>query len=242
LSFTEDTVLKQLCERVELECFAPEDFLVVAGEFGTDLFFIVVGQVRIQASPSNEVLRTLVEGSFFGEMALLLPESRRTVNAVADSAGWLLTVSRSDLEQICSEELLNSFRSVALERYQHLCSALTQGGKDPGKEPGKEPSKDHSKGSPSHAQVGQLAEMVHAAGSSTGGGGSSPRPSHTTAVLPPQPSSRHLLGPAPPHSNKNEEVVSYVRSLMAPVTEAVERRLSSVERAVDNLAKALEKR
>lgn len=118
LENAEESFLKMLCDRVELECFSPQDYLVTAGEYCTDLYFLVTGSVRMENPETRDVLRTLVEGSFFGEMGLLLPESVRSVNVIADTAGWMLTVSRSDLQQICNDELLDSFRSVALERYQ----------------------------------------------------------------------------------------------------------------------------
>jgi len=113
-----DSLLRQLCECVDLVCFARDDYLVTAGEYRSDLCFLVVGQLQIEAPNSSTVLQTLVEGSFFGEMNLLFPESCHRVNIVAVTDGWLLTVGRRDLEQICSEELLSSFKAVAFERYQ----------------------------------------------------------------------------------------------------------------------------
>lgn len=132
-----EDLVKNLCARVRVECFAPEDYLITAGEFGSELYFLVVGQVRIEipapARPSSHasadklsqqqpptIIRTLVEGSFFGEMGLFLPDARRTASVVADTAGWVLEINRTDLEAICSDELLDSLRSVAVERQGRL--------------------------------------------------------------------------------------------------------------------------
>jgi len=117
LAAVDEVFLKQLCSCVVLECFSPRDFIISAGEFGTDLYFLVIGQVRIQAPGSKETLRTLVPGSFFGEMGLLVPDSHRVVDVVALTHGWMLSIGRESLQQICSEELLETFCSVAMERY-----------------------------------------------------------------------------------------------------------------------------
>eukprot|EP00747_Dinoflagellata_sp_TGD_P013130 gnl/TRDRNA2_/TRDRNA2_122281_c0_seq1.p1 gnl/TRDRNA2_/TRDRNA2_122281_c0~~gnl/TRDRNA2_/TRDRNA2_122281_c0_seq1.p1 ORF type:complete len:441 (+),score=69.82 gnl/TRDRNA2_/TRDRNA2_122281_c0_seq1:74-1324(+) len=114
-----DTVfLKQLCTRVGMESFGPQDCIIVAGEFGTNLYFLVVGQVMILRPKSREVLRELEQGSFFGEMGLLIPDSCRTVDVEAKTHGWMLHVRRESLQEICSDELLKTFRSVAFERYK----------------------------------------------------------------------------------------------------------------------------
>jgi len=136
LAACDEVFLKQLCSCVVLQCFSPKDFIISAGEFGTDLYFLVIGQVRIQAPETKEVLRTLVPGSFFGEMGLLVPDSYRVVDVVAVTHGWMLSVGRESLQAICSEELLETFCSVALERYleqdasgvEHLTKAPEGGG------------------------------------------------------------------------------------------------------------------
>eukprot|EP00449_Zooxanthella_nutricula_P007048 CAMPEP_0198502602 /NCGR_PEP_ID=MMETSP1462-20131121/9408_1 /TAXON_ID=1333877 /ORGANISM="Brandtodinium nutriculum, Strain RCC3387" /LENGTH=733 /DNA_ID=CAMNT_0044231687 /DNA_START=137 /DNA_END=2335 /DNA_ORIENTATION=+ len=114
--------VKQVCAHVEMEVFSPLDYIIVAGEAGTELYFIAVGRVTIQVPGTDKVVKTLDEGSFFGEMGLLFPETRCTMDVVGQSSGWLLVVPRSALEMLCTGELLEAFRSVALERFHAFAS------------------------------------------------------------------------------------------------------------------------
>jgi hyperpolarization activated cyclic nucleotide-gated potassium channel 2 len=112
----EDLLLKQLCRYAQMEVFSPKDKILLAGEVGDQLFFLVSGTVDV-FSPQGYHLRTLEEGSFFGEMALFFEETCHNVNVVAASFGWLLIVGREILQDLCSEDLLEAFRTVAIERY-----------------------------------------------------------------------------------------------------------------------------
>ncbi len=53
------------------------DFIVTAGDVGTEMYFISQGEVEVVVD--GRVVGTLGEGSFFGEIALLF-ESKRTGN------------------------------------------------------------------------------------------------------------------------------------------------------------------
>lgn len=117
-SNSQEALLQRMAECVDTECFSPEDPIIVAGETGTELYFLVVGRVMI-ITRQGKLLRVMDEGSFFGEMGLLFPETCRTVNVVAHTFGWLLVVTREALEDICSDELLDVFRSVAQERFAY---------------------------------------------------------------------------------------------------------------------------
>lgn len=117
LASCDEGFLKQLCERVEMECFSPQDHIIVAGETGTEFYFLVVGRMRIELPDGGGVLKVLHEGSFFGEMGLLFPDTTRTVSVIAETFGWVLIIDRVALKEICTEELLDTFRSVAKERF-----------------------------------------------------------------------------------------------------------------------------
>ena len=54
--------------------FSPKDNIILAGEVGDQLFFLVAGTVEVH-SPQGHHLRTLEEGSFFGEMALFFDDA-----------------------------------------------------------------------------------------------------------------------------------------------------------------------
>mmetsp|Transcript_68625 Transcript_68625/g.121230 ORF Transcript_68625/g.121230 Transcript_68625/m.121230 type:complete len:858 (+) Transcript_68625:146-2719(+) len=126
--------IRQLCEFVEMEIFAAGDRIASAGEAATELYFIAVGKVQIVLPPEDgeseeegEVMTILDEGSFFGELGLLFPDSQTKVNVNAITAGKLLVVPRGTLEYFCTEELLDTFRSVAMERLRtqpHLAQIM----------------------------------------------------------------------------------------------------------------------
>lgn len=107
-----------------MEVFSPQDNIIMSGEMGTELFFLVSGSVTVRNPTDDTVLRTLDEGSFFGEVALFFPEHGHSVNVKASSFGWLLVVERDYITQLCSDELLEAFRGVALERAQHEFASL----------------------------------------------------------------------------------------------------------------------
>lgn len=214
LSHADDGFLKILCERVSLECFAPEDQLVVAGELCSDLCFLVVGEVRIEAPKSRQVIKRLVAGSFFGEMALLFPESSCKVTVAADTAGWMLTVSRVDLEQICSEELLDSFRSVAFERYQEERHSVKSAGEHL-----------HSP----EKSVHRLMHARHSLVEMTADRGSGWRsPARACSLAPEQQEAPQL----------KEAVRSAMVGVVQPFFESTERRLMVIEKQIVELARS----
>jgi len=126
--------IRQLCEFVELEIFAAGDRIASAGEAANELYFVAVGKAQIVMPPDDgesesegEVITLLDEGSFFGELGLLFPDSQSRVNVNAITAGKLLVVPRGTLEYFCSEELLDTFRSVAIDRLRtqpHLAQIM----------------------------------------------------------------------------------------------------------------------
>lgn len=121
LELVDKHFLQQLCEFVEIEIFAAQDRIICAGDLGTELYFVAVGEVEVVLpDPSTlekgTVIKVLHEGSFFGELGLLFPDSKHKVDVYGATSGWLLVVPRGTLETLCTEELLETFRFVALER------------------------------------------------------------------------------------------------------------------------------
>lgn len=118
LENAEANLLKQLCRYAIMEVFSPQDNIIMSGESGDELFFLVVGSVTVRNPKDGAVLRTLDEGSFFGEVALFNPESCHGVNVKASTFGWLLIISRDNLVELCDDALLEEFKKVAMERVE----------------------------------------------------------------------------------------------------------------------------
>eukprot|EP00913_Durusdinium_trenchii_P032805 g30710.t1 len=82
-------------EFVEIEIFAAQDRIICAGDLGTELYFVAVGEVEVVLpDPSTlekgTVIKVLHEGSFFGELGLLFPDSKHKVDVYGATSGWLL--------------------------------------------------------------------------------------------------------------------------------------------------------
>ncbi|CAJ1346423.1 unnamed protein product [Effrenium voratum] len=116
LEMVDKHFLQHLSEFVEIEIFAAQDRIICAGDMGTELYFVAVGEVEVvlpgNAEEKGVVIKTLHEGSFFGELGLLFPDSKHKVDVYGATAGWLLVVPRGTLESLCSERP----RCVAIER------------------------------------------------------------------------------------------------------------------------------
>lgn len=110
-------VVQELVMELELQVFMPGDYVVVRGEVGNDMYFVQSGicevtkDLMLQRSqtfnPSkpvldntNEVvLKTLGQGDYFGEIALLM-NCKRTANVRAQVFSELCTLTRETFENI----------------------------------------------------------------------------------------------------------------------------------------------
>ncbi|TMW63841.1 hypothetical protein Poli38472_002782 [Pythium oligandrum] len=113
-------VVQELVMELELQVFMPGDYVVVRGEVGNDMYFVQNGicevtkevnpQTTQSFSPSvqavppdvviNEVvLKTLGQGDYFGEIALLM-NCKRTANVRAQVFSELCALTRDVFENI----------------------------------------------------------------------------------------------------------------------------------------------
>src|SRR5437867_11344892 len=118
----DDEAAKKLCELLEtLDC-KTGTFLFRAGDAGDAMYIIEHGKVRIcvQAADGHQVTLTeLGRGDFFGEMALLDGQRRRSADAVVTGDARLAVLSR--------EHFLSVMRSnpdVSLEMLSALANRL----------------------------------------------------------------------------------------------------------------------
>ena len=86
LSFLEGAsreLIHDLTTNLQPVVFTPGDVIVRAGEYGRHLYFISSGSVDVIAEDGKALVRTLSEGDFFGELALLHEQPRNaTIRAV----------------------------------------------------------------------------------------------------------------------------------------------------------------
>lgn len=75
------------------------EFIIQIGELGREMFLLYKGEVVV-TDYGNQHSHRLGDGSFFGEIALLDPNLKRTANVQAISACELYTLSREALEEV----------------------------------------------------------------------------------------------------------------------------------------------
>jgi CRP-like cAMP-binding protein len=87
------------------------------GEVGTDAYVIVRGQVEIIDDIGN-VLGTLRDGSFFGEIALLA-HTTRTATVRAKTSCDLMVLDKPSFDRILKDhpQFAERVRKIAKERY-----------------------------------------------------------------------------------------------------------------------------
>lgn len=97
--------------------------IVREGEFGSEMFMILAGSVRVvkEREGLETVLATLGPGEIFGEMALVEDGKARSATAIANGDVTLLVMDRAEfLEQVRRDPKL------ALDILKSLCNRLRQ--------------------------------------------------------------------------------------------------------------------
>lgn len=95
------------------QVFPPEDFIIVAGETGQEMYFINKGSVEVLEG--EEVRATLGKGSFFGELALIAGDKRRASVRCREFCE-VFVLYKEDFEQVLS--LFPGYREK-LQHYAH---------------------------------------------------------------------------------------------------------------------------
>ncbi|MEU6388620.1 family 2B encapsulin nanocompartment shell protein [Streptomyces sp. NPDC046939] len=115
--FEDPDVLGELAQRCTQREFAPGDVLASFGSQADEAYLIAHGRVeKIGTGPYGDDARlgVLADGSFFGEQALLDPDSMWEFTARAITACTVLVLPRRDLEQVAerSESLGDHLRQL----------------------------------------------------------------------------------------------------------------------------------
>ncbi|EKX38406.1 hypothetical protein GUITHDRAFT_165245 [Guillardia theta CCMP2712] len=91
---------KRLCQRLKLVSYETEERIVEAGTPGTSVYFIVSGQCAVAIS--GKVVAKLNAGDYFGEVAMLLSETR-TADIFSLTNCELLELTNTDLWDVINE-------------------------------------------------------------------------------------------------------------------------------------------
>ncbi|KAF0718990.1 Aste57867_1353 [Aphanomyces stellatus] len=101
-SHQDDACVSYLMGILYQECCTPGEYIFYEGEYGRHMYFLVKGIVEVVihvGTPNEIVCKVLTEGSFFGELAMLL-SSKRCASVRAKTFGILYVLSRNGMERI----------------------------------------------------------------------------------------------------------------------------------------------
>eukprot|EP01061_Rhynchopus_euleeides_P014394 TRINITY_DN24964_c0_g1_i1.p1 TRINITY_DN24964_c0_g1~~TRINITY_DN24964_c0_g1_i1.p1 ORF type:complete len:500 (+),score=228.71 TRINITY_DN24964_c0_g1_i1:94-1593(+) len=102
----------------------PDSHIVRKGEVGREMYFISRGEVQVVSDATKKeeriVYATLRDGSFFGEVALLFNDSRRTATVVTSSYCDLFVLRKEDFDAIQESfpDQSKAIQKAAQKRYK----------------------------------------------------------------------------------------------------------------------------
>eukprot|EP00966_Prymnesium_polylepis_P239096 5530108-Prymnesium_polylepis.1 len=93
----EQAVIKQLVTKMGFAVFSPGDFAIEEGDVGNEVYFISAGNVSVLFH--NTEVASLEIGDCFGEIALIMPNTRRTASIRANCFVETQVLRRLDFEE-----------------------------------------------------------------------------------------------------------------------------------------------
>jgi len=86
---------------LKFEVYLYNDEIIREGTIGRKMYFISRGTVRIVSAKSAGMI--LSDGSFFGEISLILPNLRRVASVYADSYCYLYSLTVEDFNKVLDD-------------------------------------------------------------------------------------------------------------------------------------------
>ncbi len=93
------SMIRALVQRLKPVVYMPGDWIFDTGDIGNEMYFISKGSVEVLSPDGQTVFATLVDGQFFGEIALLL-SMPRTAGVRARTFCELYQLGKSDFEEV----------------------------------------------------------------------------------------------------------------------------------------------
>ena len=112
-----DAFIREVALELESVVVMPGDFIIRAGERGRDMYFISRGTAEALAPDGQTLYRTLSDGDFFGEIALIL-DQRRSASVRAVTHCDLYRLDKTMFERTLSHypNIASQIRELAEER------------------------------------------------------------------------------------------------------------------------------
>ena len=106
--FGSENLIRDLSSVLKQTIYLPEDFIILKGDIGEEMYFIAEGSVLILAADKRTVISTLSKGAYFGEMAIFLDSNKRTAYVQAETFCNILILLKQSVDRI-----KNNYPSVA---------------------------------------------------------------------------------------------------------------------------------
>jgi CRP-like cAMP-binding protein len=92
-------LVKKIALSLQAEIYLPNDYLIYKDDIGDEMYFISIGSVNIIAPDNSKVIKTLEQGDFFGEIALI-NNSRRMCSVIAQTLCLVFALKRKNFNEI----------------------------------------------------------------------------------------------------------------------------------------------
>ena len=116
-SCKEDAFLTNIVSHLKPRGYSEGQTVITEGEGGDEMFFISRGELEIMSS-NGTILRTLRDGEFFGEVALVF-DTPRTATIRAAAKSQLFVLSKKDFQSVIETNpaIGKSIQTIARERF-----------------------------------------------------------------------------------------------------------------------------
>ncbi|CAH1376702.1 unnamed protein product [Tenebrio molitor] len=92
-------ILEDILSYLKQEIYLASDVIIKAGTVGDGMYFLSSGTVAV-SSPSGKEICHLVDGDYFGEIALLVPKQKRIANIIALETCQVYKLERKSFKKV----------------------------------------------------------------------------------------------------------------------------------------------
>lgn len=121
-------LMKKIALSLQPEIYLPSDYLIYKNDIGEEMYFIAIGSVNIISPDNSKVLKTLYNGDFVGEMALIY-NSRRMCSVIASTLCLVYALKKKDFYETLKNfpEVLEKLRQESENRSKETTSVSKSG-------------------------------------------------------------------------------------------------------------------
>lgn len=113
-----DDCIYSVAMKLRTHIFLPDDVVVQRGEIAREMYIVQKGEVEVVRDVhSSDVVMVMVEGDFFGEVALLT-HNRRNMTVRARTVAELHTLTKQDLDEVLTDfpDVRSKIQDIASDR------------------------------------------------------------------------------------------------------------------------------